>query len=80
MTKSNRLLRKLFPNTMRKHYFMGHAKGRTYGVNLALMVLHEEMKRLHKNLDTPVLRVRAKEEAKYLQTLIRKVKALNDAK
>mgnify|MGYP001365173560 CR=1 FL=1 len=80
MTKTNRLLRKLFPKSMRQQYFIGHAKGRTYGVNLALLVLHDEMKRIHKDLDTPLLRVKAKEEAKYLQTLIRKVKKLTDAK
>ena len=80
MTRTNRLLRKLFPKAMRQQYFMGHAKGRNYGVNLALFVLHDEMKRIHKDLDTPLLRVKAKEEAKYLQTLIRKVNKLNDAK
>ena len=80
MTKTNRLLRKLFPKSMRQQYFIGHAKGRTYGVNLALLVLHDEMKRIHKDLDTPLLRVKAKEEAKYLQTLIRKVKKLTDVK
>lgn len=80
MTKTNRLLRRLFPKSMRQQYFIGHAKGRTYGVNLALLVLHDEMKRIHKDLDTPLLRVKAKEEAKYLQTLIRKVKKLTDVK
>lgn len=80
MTKTNRLLRKLFPKTMRHQYFIGHAKGRTYGVNLALFVLNDEMKRIHKDLDTPLLRVKAKEEAKFLQTLIRKVKKLTDVK
>lgn len=73
----NLILRKLFPNTMRQQYFLGHAKGRNYGVELALFVLHDEMKRLHKETDVPLLRVKAKEQAKYLQTLIRLVRNLN---
>lgn len=46
---------------------------------MALFVLNEEMKRVHKNLDIPLLRVEAKQQAKYLQTLIRRVKKLTDA-
>ena len=79
MTKTNRLLRKLFPNTMREQYFVGHLKGRVYGVNLALMVLHEELRLVHKDLDVPVLSVNARLKAKQIQALIRKVKNI-DAK
>jgi hypothetical protein len=77
MTKTNRLLRKLFPKAMRQQYFIGHRKGRNYGVNLALMVLHEELRATHKNLDVPLLSVDARIKAKHIQTLIRKVKTLN---
>ena len=77
MTKTNRLLRKLFPKTMREQYFIGHAKGRVYGVYLAQTVLHEELRLVHKDLDIPVLSVNARLKAKTIQALIRKVKALN---
>ena len=80
MTKTNRLLIKLFTNTMREQHFIAHAKGRTYGVNLALAVLHEELRLVHKDLDVPVLAVNARLKAKQIQVCIRKVKALNDAK
>jgi hypothetical protein len=73
----NLILRKLFPKTMRQQYFLGHAKGRNYGVYLAVTVLHEEMKQVHKDTEVPSLTVNARSKAKYLQTLIRKVKALN---
>ena len=80
MTKTNRLLRKLFPKAMRQQYFIGHAKGRNYGVYLASTVLHEELKAVHKDLDVPVLAVNARHKAKTIQVLIRKVSALNNAK
>jgi len=80
MTRTNRILRKLFPQTMREQYFAGHRKGRTYGVNLALAVLHEELRLIHKDLDVPVLAVNARLKAKQIQACIRKVKALNNAK
>jgi len=80
MTKTNRLLRKLFPKAMRQQYFIGHAKGRNYGVYLALAVLHEELKAVHKDLDVPVLAVNARLKAKQIQVCIRKGKALNNAK
>ena len=62
---------------MREQYFIGHAKGRVYGVNLAQTVLHEELRLVHKDLDIPVLSVNARLKAKTIQTCIRKVKALN---
>jgi hypothetical protein len=65
---------------MREQYFAGHRKGRTYGVNLALAVLHEELRLVLKDLDVPVLAVNARLKAKYIQACIRKVKALNNVK
>jgi hypothetical protein len=56
---------------------MGHAKGRVYGVYLAQIVLHEELRLVHKDIDIPVLSVNARLKAKTIQALIRKVKALN---
>jgi hypothetical protein len=49
-------------------------------VYLALAVLHEELKAVHKDLDVPVLAVNARLKAKTIQALIRKVAALNNAK
>ena len=80
MTKTNRILRKLFPKTMREQYFIGHRKGRVYGVNMARTILHEELTQVHKDLDVPVLAVNARLKAKTIQALIRKVAALNNAK
>jgi hypothetical protein len=65
---------------MREQYFIGHAKGRNYGVYLALAVLHEELTQVHKDLDVPVLAVNARLKAKTIQALIRKVAALKNAK
>jgi hypothetical protein len=62
---------------MRQQYFIGHAKGRNYGVHLASAVLHEELKAVHKDLDIPVLAVNARLKAKTIKVLIRKVEALN---
>lgn len=72
------LLERVFPKTTSSLWWRARAAGRRYGVNQALYVLDLEMKRLHKDIDTPLLRVKAKEQAKYLQTLIRQVKKLND--
>lgn len=77
-TRLARVLERIFPKTMHRYWWRARTTGRTYGVNLALLVLHDEMKRIHKDLDTPLLRVKAKEEAKFLQTLIRKVRKLTD--
>lgn len=71
-------LERVFPKTTSSLWWRARATGRRHGVNQALYVLDLEMKRLHKDIDTPVLRVKAKEQAKYLQTLIRQVKRLND--
>lgn len=78
-TRLAKVLERIFPKTMHRYWWRARTTGRNYGVNLALLVLNDEMKRIHKDLDTPLLRVKAKEEAKYLQTLIRKVKKLHDA-
>jgi hypothetical protein len=71
------ILEKLFPKTMHRYWWKSRETGRRYGVNQALFVLHAEMKRLHKESEIPVARVKAKEQAKYLATLIRMVKELN---
>ena len=78
-TRLAKTLEQVFPRTMHRYWWRARTTGRNYGVKLALLVLNDEMKRIHKDLDTPLLRVKAKEEAKYLQTLIRKVKKLHDA-
>ena len=78
-TRLARVLERIFPRTMHRYWWRARTTGKTYGINMALLVLNNEMKRIHKDLDTPLLRVKAKEEAKYLQTLIRKVKKLHDA-
>jgi hypothetical protein len=62
---------------MRHQFFIGHAKGRSYGIDLALAVLQEQMKITHKEVDIPVLAVNARIRAKDLQVLIRKVKELH---
>lgn len=72
-----KMLERLFPKTMQRYWWDARRRGQFYGVELALMVLHDEMKRLHKEADVPLLRVKAKEQAKYLQTLIRLVRNLN---
>jgi hypothetical protein len=71
------ILEKLFPKTMHRYWWKSRETGRKYGVNQALFVLHAEMKRLQKEQDIPVARVKAKEQARYLATLIRMVKELN---
>lgn len=73
-----RFLEKLFPKTMHRFWWDARATGQKYGVNLALFVMHEEMRRLHKETDISLMRVKAKEQAKYLQTLIRQVRELNN--
>lgn len=73
-------IERLFPKTMHAYWWNAKQIGKTYGVNLALMVLHEEMKQVHKDTEVASLAVNARIRAKYLQTLIRKVKALNDVK
>ena len=73
----NLILRKLFPKTMRQQYFIGHAKGRTYGVYLAVAVLDEELKNLYKDEQIRDLAVNARMKAKHTQHLIRKVRELN---
>lgn len=77
-TRLTKTLEQLFPRTMHRYWWRARQTGKTYGINLALLVLNDEMKRIHKNLDTPLLRVEAKQQAKYLQTLIRRVKNLTD--
>jgi hypothetical protein len=74
---STKILEKLFPKTMHRYWWKSRETGRRYGVNQALFVLHAEMKRLQKEQDIPVARVKAKEQARYLSTLIRMVKELN---
>lgn len=78
MMTLTRILERLFPKTMHRFWWKARTAGQKYGVNMALFVLHEEMKRLHKESDIPLVRMQAKEQAKYLQTLIRKVKKLTD--
>lgn len=73
-----KMLERLFPKTMHRYWWNARQTGKTYGVNLALFVLHEEMKKVHKDTEVASLAVNARIKAKYLQTLIRKVKALND--
>jgi hypothetical protein len=73
----NLILRKLFPKTMRQQYFLGHAKGRTYGVYLAVVVLDEELKHIYKDEQIPDLAVNARMRAKHTAHLIRKVRELN---
>ena len=73
----NLILRKLFPKTMRQQYFLGHAKGRKYGVYLAETVLHLELKELYKDEQIKDLAVNARMKAKHTQRLIRKVRELN---
>jgi len=73
----NLILRKLFPKTMRQQYFLGHAKGRTYGVYLAVVVLDEELKHLYKDEQIKDLAVNARMKMKHTAHLIRKVKELN---
>jgi hypothetical protein len=73
----NLILRKLFPKTMRQQYFLGHAKGRTYGVYLAETVLHLELKELYKDEKIKDLAVNARMKAKHTAHLIRKVRELN---
>lgn len=75
-----KMLETLFPKTMHRYWWNARTTGKTYGVNLALYVLHEEMKQVHKDTEVAPLAVNARLRAKYLQTLIRKVKALNDVK
>lgn len=77
MMTLTKILERLFPKTMHRYWWKSRKTGRRYGVNQALLVLHDEMKRLHKEADVPLQRVQAKEQAKYLQTLIRKVRTLN---
>jgi hypothetical protein len=74
---STKILEKFFPNTMHRYWWKSRETGRKYGVYQALFVLDAEMKRLHKESEIPVVRVKAKEQAKYLATLIRMVKELN---
>ena len=74
---STKILEKFFPKTMHRYWWKSRETGRKYGVNQAMFVLHAEMKRLHKESEIPVARVKAKEQAKYLATLIRMVKELN---
>jgi len=75
-----KILERWFPKTMHRYWWNARTTGKTYGINLALFVLHEEMKQVHKDTEVASLAVNAKMKAKYLQTLIRKVKALNDVK
>jgi hypothetical protein len=77
-TKLSKVLESVFPKTTASLWWRARATGRRYGVNQALYVLDLEMKRLHKESEIPPFRVKAKEQAKYLQTLIRLVKRLND--
>jgi hypothetical protein len=72
-----KILERFFPKTMHRYWWKSRETGRRYGVNQALLVLHAEMKRLHKESEIPVARVKAKEQAKYLATLIRMVRELN---
>jgi hypothetical protein len=74
----NKILERWFPKTMHRYWWNARTTGKTYGINLALFVLHEEMKQVHKDTEVASLAVNARMRAKYLQTLIRKVKALND--
>jgi hypothetical protein len=71
------ILEKLFPKTMHRYWWKSRETGRKYGVNQAMFALYDEMKRLQKEQDIPVVRVKAKEQARYLATLIRMVKELN---
>ena len=75
-----KILERWFPKTMHRYWWNARTTGKTYGINLALFVLHEEMKQVHKDTEVASLAVNARMKAKYLQTLIRKVKALNDVK
>jgi hypothetical protein len=77
MMTSTKILERFFPKTMHRYWWKSRETGRRYGVNQALFVLTAEMKRLHKESEIPVARVKAKEQAKYLATLIRMVKELN---
>jgi len=77
MMTSTKILERLFPRTMHRYWWKSRETGRKYGVNQALFVLMAEMKRLQKEQDVPVSRVKAKEQARYLATLIRMVKELN---
>lgn len=72
-----KMLERLFPKTMHAYWWNARQTGKTYGINLALFVLNEEMKQVHKDTKVASLAVNARLKAKYLQTLIRKVKALN---
>jgi hypothetical protein len=71
------MLERLFPKTMQSYWWNARQTGQRYGLNLALMVLHEEMRAVHKDTEIVSLAVNARVKAKYLQTLIRKVKAIN---
>lgn len=73
-----RMIERLFPKTMHRYWWNARQTGQRYGVNLALMVLHEEMRAVHKDTEIASLSVNARLKAKYLQTLIRKVKDLNN--
>jgi len=73
-----KILERWFPKTMHRYWWNARTTGKTYGINLALFVLHEEMKQVHKDTEVASLAVNARMKAKYLQTLIRKVKALKD--
>jgi hypothetical protein len=75
-----KILERWFPKTMHRYWWNARQTGQRYGVALALRVLHEEMKQVHKDTEVASLAVNARMKAKYLQTLIRKVKALNDVK
>jgi len=79
-TKSRltKILEKIFPKTMHSFWWKSRSAGRNYGINLTLMILNEEMKRLHKQVDIPSQRVKAKEEAKFLQHLITEVRKLQN--
>lgn len=75
-----KMLETFFPKTMHRYWWDARTTGKTYGVNLALYVLHTEMKQVHKDTEVASLAVNARLKAKYLQTLIRKVKDLNNVK
>lgn len=78
-TKITFLLEKLFPKTMHKYWWKSRDVGITYGINQVLFLLDLEMKRLHKNADIPLVRLKAKEEAKYLMHLIAEIRKFRDA-
>jgi hypothetical protein len=77
MMTLTKILERFFPKTMHRYWWKSRETGRKYGVNQALFVLMAEMKRLQKEQDVPVARVKAKEQARYLATVIRMVKELN---